>query len=299
MLTVIVPSAPEQSRLDSQAAAIVSLIGGSPFLAPLDSRDHRISKTVDVGCGTGIATVQLAQRFPSAEVYGLDISPIPDAVRAIAPSNVTWVKGDILDVQHDSNFQISSSNNEAPSLDSIFQPNSLSYIFGRMLFLGITNWSHYFSLASQSLQPGGIIEHQDVDWDFNLPSEDRVSDAWPWHRALSSAFTKRGFSTRSGSQAAELMREAGLEVLNVTTFEWTYVPSEGTLPGSLKMCEYLQGRLVPLFPDIMSKMLGSDEDSVKEEVGKFKTDCLKDCRDESKQGLYQRYVVTVGRRPGT
>lgn len=45
---------------------------------------------VDVGCGTGIATIQIAGMLPSAKVYGLDISPVPEAVQKMAPANVAW-----------------------------------------------------------------------------------------------------------------------------------------------------------------------------------------------------------------
>lgn len=76
----------EQERLDAQAAAIVEMVGGNPFLAPLHSLE--VSKAVDVGCGTGIATVQLTSLLPAAVVHGLDISPVPDGTQAIAPRNV-------------------------------------------------------------------------------------------------------------------------------------------------------------------------------------------------------------------
>ncbi len=59
-----------------------------------------VSKAVDVGCGTGVATVQIAGMFPSAKVYGLDISPVPEAVQKMAPANAAWAVGNILDVDY-------------------------------------------------------------------------------------------------------------------------------------------------------------------------------------------------------
>ena len=58
-----------------------------------------MSKAVDVGCGTGVATVQIAGMFPSATVYGLDISPVPEAGRKMAPANTAWAVGNVLDVE--------------------------------------------------------------------------------------------------------------------------------------------------------------------------------------------------------
>ncbi|KAB8071488.1 hypothetical protein BDV29DRAFT_159430 [Aspergillus leporis] len=55
----------EQDRLDAQADAIVAMI-------------------VDLGCGTGVATIQLAALLPSANVVGVDITPVPAPALAAA-----------------------------------------------------------------------------------------------------------------------------------------------------------------------------------------------------------------------
>lgn len=47
-----------------------------------------MTKAVDVGCGTGTATVQLTRMFPSATVYVFDLSPVPEHARITAPANV-------------------------------------------------------------------------------------------------------------------------------------------------------------------------------------------------------------------
>lgn len=76
----------EHNRLDRQAAVITLMLGGRPLLRPLQSTD--ITKAVGVGCGTGIATRQLAEQFPYATVYVLNLSSVPDAARKLAPANV-------------------------------------------------------------------------------------------------------------------------------------------------------------------------------------------------------------------
>ena len=136
-------SAVEQIRLEAQAAAIVEMIGGVPFLAPMQSMKD-MSKAVDVGCGTGVATVQIAAMFPSAKVYGLDISAVPEAVRKAAPTNAAWAVGNVLDVDYN------KAGDDVMSRE-IFAPGGLGYIFSRMLVLGINNWSRYFTTAYHSL----------------------------------------------------------------------------------------------------------------------------------------------------
>jgi SAM-dependent methyltransferase len=42
--------------------------------ALLDTRGHEVRKAVDVGCGTGVAAIRIAQRYPRADVQALDIN---------------------------------------------------------------------------------------------------------------------------------------------------------------------------------------------------------------------------------
>ena len=315
-------SAVEHDRLDAQAAAIVEMIGGIPCLAPIDSLKHA-SKAVDVGCGTGVATVQIAGMLPSTRVYGLDISPVPEGTRKIAPKNVTWAVGNVLDVDFDRSGanseptdgpkrgddtkrggkikprdDFTSAADSKPENDGmtreIFTPSGLDYIFGRMLFLGISDWSRYFSVAAWSLKSGGIIEHQDLDWKFyRVGTTECLCDNWPWHQAVVSAVEESGLSTRAGSDAAKLMRDSGLEILSVQTFEFSFVPSSKT-PNSQAMGRYVGAKLLPQYPELLRKMLGSQAMNG-EELERLTKESLRDITCE--EGVHQKYTVTVARKP--
>lgn len=273
----------EQDRLDAQAAAIVEMIGGRPCLAPFLSM-RGISKAVDVGCGTGIATLQIAEMFASATVYGLDLSDVPEAVQRAAPSNILWTKDNVLDLQH---------NNDGPA-SAIFKPNNLDYIFGRMLFLGIDDWHRYFATSARALKSGGIIEHQDLDWAFyRTGTSKRLDTDWEWHKAVTSAATKKGLSARAGSQAAELMRASGLEIISVQTFEFSFVPSNKAL-NSIKMGQYVQEKLVPQYPELLRKILAA-EGVTGSKLQELTENALRDIASE--EGIHQQYTVTVARKP--
>jgi SAM-dependent methyltransferase len=262
------------------------MIGGAPFLAPIQAMAGTL-KAVDVGCGTGVATVQIAAKFPSAKVYGLDISAVPEAARQMAPSNTTWVMGNVLDVDYN------NRGDDVVSRD-IFTPGGLDYIFGRMLFLGINDWPRYFSIASRSLKSGGIIEHQDLDWKFyRVGISDCLSESWDWHRAVIAGAEKGGLSTRAGSDAASLMKEAGLEVISVQTFEFSFVPSRKA-PNSQAMGRYVQARLVPNYPELLRRMLGAQGIKGKE-LETLTKECLHDIGSE--EGIHQKYTVTIARKP--
>ena len=286
-------SATEQNRLDAQASAIVEMIGGFPCLAPIRSMTN-VSKAVDVGCGTGVATVQIAQLFPSANVYGLDISPVPEEAQKMAPKNVTWAMGNVLDVETKETGGNSQHKKDDVMRRDIFAPGELDYIFGRMLFLGINDWKRYFSTAYHALRPGGIVEHQDLDWEFyRVGTSECLSDKWEWHKAVVAAAEKSGLSTHAGTGAASIMKGLGMEIVSAQSFEFSFVPSSKT-PSSQAMGKYVQAKLLPQYPELLRKMLeaqGIDGDALE----KLTKDCLRDITSE--EGVHQKYTVTVARKP--
>ncbi|KAM7189893.1 S-adenosyl-L-methionine-dependent methyltransferase [Rhypophila sp. PSN 637] len=287
---VLPNDAVEQERLDAQAAAIVEMIGGRPFWAPIQ-HFPRITKAVDVGCGTGIATLQIADLTrPSATVYGLDLSPIPERVLKIAPSNVVWATGNVLDVDPNT-----TEKPAAGQVGDIFAPNSLDYIFGRMLFLGINDWTRYFATAARSLSSGGIIEHQDLDWAFyRVGTSERLDTNWEWHRRVVAAAHKAGLSTKAGSDAASLMKDAGLEIISVQTFEFSFVPSRKT-SNSIPMGNYVMEKLVPNYPELLRKMLGGPDGVSGDELERLTKQAVADIQSE--EGIHQKYTVTIARKP--
>ncbi|PSR84006.1 S-adenosyl-L-methionine-dependent methyltransferase [Coniella lustricola] len=281
----------EQDRLDAQASAIVEMIGGHPCLAPTLSMVGML-KAVDVGCGTGIATMQIAEMFPSATVHGVDLSDVPTAVQKIAPPNIVWTKGNILDIRYEDDTGRMSASTEPVA--QIFKPGSLNYIFGRMLFLGINDWHRYFSTSARALKSGGIIEHQDLDWAFyRTATSQRLDNEWEWHRAVMSALKKTGLSPQAGSNAAELMKASGLEIISMQTFEFSFVPCEKAF-NSIAMGHYVQQKLVPQYPELLRKML---------EIDGITGSRIKDLTDQalndisSEKGIHQKYTVTVARKP--
>ncbi|ETS87857.1 hypothetical protein PFICI_01685 [Pestalotiopsis fici W106-1] len=274
----------EQARLDSQAVAIVEMLGGLPFLG-LPASTTPGSKMIDVGCGTGVATLQLGKLWPSSKVYGVDLSVVPESTQKQAPGNVSFLQGDILEVDF-----------TTPSDDllhqEVFAPSSVEYIFGRMLFLGISDWKLYFSNAAKALKTGAIIEHQDLDWKFyRVASDECLSDEWQWWHEVVQAVEASGLSLVSGSNAAALLKASGFEILKVETFEFSFMPSLKT-PNSQAMGNYVQAKLLPQYPELLRKLL--EPRVSKERLKQLIQDCLRDLSSED--GVHQKYTVTVARK---
>ncbi|EAT87924.2 hypothetical protein SNOG_04164 [Parastagonospora nodorum SN15] len=106
------------------------------YLAPIRSPQN----ILDVGTGTGIWAIDMADQFPSATVTGTDLSPIqPEWV----PPNCHFEIDDV-------------------TLEWTFPSNHFDFIHIRELFGCIPDWDFFFQQAYKHTKPGGwveIVEH--------------------------------------------------------------------------------------------------------------------------------------------
>jgi len=66
------PLTPWSTSLDLHHAVMSLLLDGKLHLAPLDAPQ----RILDIGTGTGIWAIDVADEYPMAEVIGTDLSPI-------------------------------------------------------------------------------------------------------------------------------------------------------------------------------------------------------------------------------
>ncbi|KAF5615166.1 methyltransferase [Fusarium tjaetaba] len=148
----------EQQRLDLQHHIWRLLLGGALHTAPLPSPDSTEEyRILDLGCGTGIWAIEMADEYPNATVAGVDLSPIqPD-----------WVPGNCM-------FHVDDYEDEWTYRES----EKFDYIHGRALSGTSADWMKFYKQALNNMKPGGYMEMQEYDaWIF---SDDDSCDRAPW-----------------------------------------------------------------------------------------------------------------------
>jgi SAM-dependent methyltransferase len=94
-----------------------------PLQAALDRLPARPARILDIGTGTGAAALELADRYPDAEVVGIDVSAemIAQAgARAADPSGrVRFLVADIASFEEEERFDLITMLNMPPFFDRV------------------------------------------------------------------------------------------------------------------------------------------------------------------------------------
>ncbi|KAL8992238.1 MAG: hypothetical protein Q9169_007254 [Polycauliona sp. 2 TL-2023] len=102
------------------------------YLAPI----HSPERILDVGTGTGIWAIEMAELFPDAQVVGTDLSPIQP----------TWVPPNCI-------FEV-----DDVTMEWTYRKESFDFIHSREMFGSIADWDEHFRQCYLHLKPGGCVE---------------------------------------------------------------------------------------------------------------------------------------------
>ncbi|MCJ1383846.1 hypothetical protein MMC17_006960 [Xylographa soralifera] len=156
-------------------------------------------KVLDLGTGTGIWAIQMAEKYPNTEVIGIDLSPVqPEWV----PPNLVFEIDDL----------------EAPWL---YTPETFDLIHCRFMFLVIRDYPTMLSQAFRTLKSGGHIELGELDfhpvsYDHHFPPNSQVH---LWIDLLSAASVRLGFNMFIARKFKTLLLEAGFVDVTEEIFE--------------------------------------------------------------------------------
>lgn len=247
-------SEPEHTRLENQHETLVGCMNGVTVHAPVTSP----KQIVDVGCGTGVVTCCLGERFPDALVWGIDLSPVP-VMHHQKPNNVTFVRGDFLTLV---------------AGDGRFAKGSTDLIFSRLLVFGMTDWQRYIETAASMLKPGGYMEVQEVERKWYSEGQ-VISEDCEWMKAYFAALQSKGLDPYCAEKLDGWMRDAGLEAVQVKRFAWPFTKQQRD------MYQWL-------LPKILAGQGHSEE--------KIKMLTEQAAKTTDVQGMYKMFRVTVGQK---
>ncbi|KXH42664.1 methyltransferase [Colletotrichum nymphaeae SA-01] len=199
----------EQNREDMLHAMMLEATDGKLYFAPIGDNPQKI---IDLGTGTGIWAIEsqlteetVGDLFPSAEIHGLDLSPIQPVW---VPPNVKFLVDDVEDTWlNGTNFDFVHLRNMVPVLKS---PVGL-----------LRN-------AFEHMKPGGWVELQDVDGQVHCDDGTMPSD-WPLVRFtnhLVEAFAKFGTNSHAAVFGRQYLEQAGFVNIQHHTVKLPY----GTWP---------------------------------------------------------------------
>ncbi|KAI5856130.1 S-adenosyl-L-methionine-dependent methyltransferase [Tricharina praecox] len=123
----------EQDRLDMYHHLQLLLLKGALHVAPIAEKPQHI---LDCGTGTGIWALDAGELYPSAEVVGVDLSPIQP----------NWVVPNV-------RFEVDDLE-----MDWTFSKDYFDLIHSRNIAQSIRDWPNYLRQMYRHTKPGGYIE---------------------------------------------------------------------------------------------------------------------------------------------
>lgn len=272
----------------AQHEAIMAAMQNKPFHSPVNALDVKVA--VDIGCGTGVMTLLMAEYFPNATIYGVDLSPVPATAQEEAKrlgGRVQFIEGNMFNLV-----------DKHPALGS----GTADFVYHRLLVAAQKSYLEYLrNVVMPLLRPGGWVEMHDTPalrWyqdDLRTPgSAKKISNDWLWIKPWN-----EGAAPRLGVQDTFLSIVSSLQLLDfedatqkIYKLYWAPVKDR---PETNKWAAYAPRRVADAFSVSIPKALtgaelqsvGAEnlERSIRETVGK------------PKEGMYWPMIAAWARKP--
>jgi SAM-dependent methyltransferase len=172
----------EQDRMDLLHHIWRTMLGGELLHKKPPSPPQLV---LDVGTGTGIWAIDIADEYPEAKVIGTDISPIQPQ----------WVPPNC-------HFYVDDA-------EADWTYDNVDLVHGRSLAGSLGDWPRFYRQSFESLKPGGRIEMQEHETWISTVKDTTPPWTAEWNVSLNRASEMFGKKFPRTSQHAEWMQEAG------------------------------------------------------------------------------------------
>jgi SAM-dependent methyltransferase len=154
---------------------------------------------LDLGTGTGIWVIDVADHHPEAEVEGIDVSPIQP----------TWVPPN-------SQFILEDFNSEWAA------PNKYDFIHARELLGSVPDWISMYRKVYNALKPGGWFDQAEPCLLFRSDHSEIEDDhAYSlWNKVMIDAGKKAGMEFNVGPKIKDRLTDAGFVNVRVRSEKW-------------------------------------------------------------------------------
>ncbi|CCT75453.1 related to TAM domain methyltransferase [Fusarium fujikuroi IMI 58289] len=258
----------EQNRDDMKHAMMLELTNGNLFFSPIVQNPQKI---IDLATGTGIWAIDVADKYPSASVVGVDLSPIQPSW---VPPNLKFLVDDIEDEwMHGGDFD---------------------FVHMRCISPWLKDEVKVLRQAHDHMKPGAWIEIQELDARANCDDGSLAPDAplAKFFDTAEQAVASFGMKFRAGENLREPLEKAGFtnvscKVLKVPIGTWAK-DKKLRLIGL-----YLKTAVSDMFGAMAAKPLRKILEP--EEIEVFLADARKDL-DNVNIHSYEKYYFWMGQK---
>ncbi|KAH7030048.1 UMTA methyltransferase family protein [Macrophomina phaseolina] len=262
----------EQDRLGLMGHCFTLAMDGELYRAPL--RDPKLC--LDIGTGTGVWALDLADKYPDCQVIGTDLSPIqphwtaPNCKFIVDDANADWV---------------------------FSEKGQFDLIHARYIYAGVEDWGKLWRQAYEHLRPGGWVESHEPTAMFYTDKADfdkEKSQAWYWVNKVDEATKKVGRWFNVAHLHDEELRKAGFvnvhqECIHVPIGTWDKNKTEIGKVAMLNVLEAVRPTCLAVF----TRVLGWD--LVQSEA--LSAAVVKEFLHSKEQQLYFKLYLTWGQKP--
>lgn len=207
-------------------------------LAPIKRDPHKI---LDLGTGSGIWAIDMAEKYPSAIIIGVDTAAVQPS---LVPPNIQFEIDDV-------------------EADWIYGESTFDFVHARELILSIRDWPKLVSQSYKALKPGGYLQLSGSlpllsSDDGTMPPNSAFSEIAQMYFDMGERIGATGKAPLSWKQN---LIDAGFEnvvetVLKIPTNPW---PRDQRMKqiGAFELCHFRDG-ISNIFARGYTQILGGD-----------------------------------------